>query len=143
MSRRSEEKLAERADLLAEEEALRDLAAGGPGLVGLDGYGAEAAAKKSAKAKAKARAKADAKSEARRGGKEKGPAKPREPYVPARGWPGAGGGRVGYMDPPTMWRATTVQACGMWPFAAGSGSPMIGVPSASTCSPAPRSAATR
>ncbi|WP_435879781.1 ATP/GTP-binding protein [Streptomyces flaveolus] len=32
------------------------------------------------------------------------------------------------MDPPTMWRATTVQACGMWPFAAGSGSPMIGVP---------------
>ncbi len=88
MSRRSEEKLAERADLLAEEEALRDLAAGGPGLVGLDGYGAEAAAKKSAKAKAKARA--DAKSEARRGGKEKGPAKPREPYVPARGWPGAG-----------------------------------------------------
>ncbi|WP_436847530.1 ATP/GTP-binding protein [Streptomyces aureus] len=32
------------------------------------------------------------------------------------------------MDPPTMWRATTVQACGMWPFAAGSGSPMTGVP---------------
>ncbi|MFF0516484.1 ATP/GTP-binding protein [Streptomyces sp. NPDC004250] len=27
-----------------------------------------------------------------------------------------------------MWRATTVQACGMWPFAAGSGSPMTGVP---------------
>ncbi|MGW5640774.1 hypothetical protein ACWEWQ_39575, partial [Streptomyces sp. NPDC003832] len=34
---------------------------------------------------------------------------------------------VGYMDPPTMWRATTVQACGMWPFAAGSGSPMTTV----------------
>ncbi|WP_260695940.1 ATP/GTP-binding protein [Streptomyces sp. IB201691-2A2] len=32
------------------------------------------------------------------------------------------------MDPPTMWRATTVQACGLWPFAAGSGSPMTGVP---------------
>ncbi|CAM5461216.1 ATPase [Streptomyces pilosus] len=56
------------------------------------------------------------------------PARPREPYVPPRGWHGAGGGRVGYLDPPTMWRATTVQACGMWPFAAGSGSPMTGVP---------------
>ncbi|MET9321065.1 ATP/GTP-binding protein [Streptomyces sp. NPDC003038] len=32
------------------------------------------------------------------------------------------------MDPPSMWRATTVQACGLWPFAAGSGAPMIGVP---------------
>lgn len=118
MSRRSEEKLAERADLMAEEQALRDLAAGGSGLVGLDGSGAEAAATKSAKAKAK--------SDAKRGAKGKAPAKPRELYVPARGWQGAGGGRVGYMDPPTMWRATTVQACGMWPFAAGSGSPMTG-----------------
>ncbi|KIF01440.1 ATP/GTP-binding protein [Streptomyces sp. RSD-27] len=27
-----------------------------------------------------------------------------------------------------MWRATTVQACGLWPFAAGSGAPMTGVP---------------
>ncbi|MFF4492584.1 ATP/GTP-binding protein [Streptomyces sp. NPDC001546] len=32
------------------------------------------------------------------------------------------------MDPPSMWRATTVQACGLWPFAAGSGAPMTGVP---------------
>ncbi|MCK8678212.1 ATP/GTP-binding protein [Streptomyces lichenis] len=32
------------------------------------------------------------------------------------------------MDAPTMWRATTVQACGLWPFAAGSGSPLTGVP---------------
>ncbi|MFE6526705.1 ATP/GTP-binding protein [Streptomyces sp. NPDC057794] len=48
--------------------------------------------------------------------------------MPPRGWYGPGGGRVGYLDPPTMWRATTVQACGMWPFAAGSGSPMTGVP---------------
>lgn len=45
-----------------------------------------------------------------------------------RGWPGPGGGRTGYLDPPTMWRATTVQACGLWPFAAGSGAPMTGVP---------------
>ncbi|CAM5701716.1 hypothetical protein SCALM49S_03860 [Streptomyces californicus] len=27
-----------------------------------------------------------------------------------------------------MRRATTVQACGLWPFAAGSGAPMTGVP---------------
>ncbi|MEK8104341.1 hypothetical protein NKG94_02760 [Micromonospora sp. M12] len=27
-----------------------------------------------------------------------------------------------------MWRATTVQACGLWPFSAGSGAPMSGVP---------------
>ncbi|MDH6218462.1 hypothetical protein M2283_005794 [Streptomyces pseudovenezuelae] len=54
--------------------------------------------------------------------------RPKELFVPPRGWVGAGGGRVGYLDPPTMWRATTVQACGMWPFAAGSGSPMTGVP---------------
>lgn len=46
----------------------------------------------------------------------------------ARGPIGPGGGRVGYLDPPTMWRATTVQACGLWPFAAGSGAPMSGVP---------------
>jgi hypothetical protein len=48
--------------------------------------------------------------------------------VPARGWPGPGGGQVANVDPPAMWRATTVQACGLWPFAAGSGAPMTGVP---------------
>ncbi|MEU1888859.1 ATP/GTP-binding protein [Micromonospora rifamycinica] len=52
----------------------------------------------------------------------------RELPVPTRGWEGAGGGRVGYLDAPTMWRATTVQACGLWPFSAGSGAPMSGVP---------------
>jgi hypothetical protein len=29
---------------------------------------------------------------------------------------------------PDEWRATTVQACGLWPFAAGTGTPTIGVP---------------
>jgi len=48
--------------------------------------------------------------------------------APGRGWPGPGGGQIGYVDPPTMWRGTTVQACGLWPFAAGSGAPMTGVP---------------
>jgi hypothetical protein len=32
------------------------------------------------------------------------------------------------MEAPAMWRGTTVQACGLWPFAAGSGSPMCGAP---------------
>ncbi|QLQ36435.1 ATP/GTP-binding protein [Micromonospora robiginosa] len=48
--------------------------------------------------------------------------------VPHRGAPAVGGGRVATLDPPTMWRATTVQACGLWPFASGSGAPMTGVP---------------
>ncbi|MGW8949458.1 ATP/GTP-binding protein [Streptomyces sp. NPDC055709] len=45
-----------------------------------------------------------------------------------RGWPGPAGGRVGHVDPPAMWRATTVQACGLWPFVTGSGAPLTGVP---------------
>ena len=48
--------------------------------------------------------------------------------APPRGWFGPGGGQVGHVDPPALWRATTVQACGLWPFAAGSGAPMTGVP---------------
>ncbi|MFI5837531.1 ATP/GTP-binding protein [Micromonospora sp. NPDC051300] len=48
--------------------------------------------------------------------------------VPHRGAPAVGGGRVATLDPPAMWRATTVQACGLWPFASGSGAPMTGVP---------------
>nr|WP_198151454.1 hypothetical protein [Kibdelosporangium sp. MJ126-NF4]CEL15629.1 FIG00512164: hypothetical protein [Kibdelosporangium sp. MJ126-NF4]CTQ90332.1 FIG00512164: hypothetical protein [Kibdelosporangium sp. MJ126-NF4] len=60
--------------------------------------------------------------------KQARPVVPREPQAGQRGWPGPGGGQIGHMDPPTMWRATTVQACGLWPFAAGSGAPMSGVP---------------
>lgn len=48
--------------------------------------------------------------------------------APARGYRGTGRGRSGYLQPAAEWRATTVQACGMWPFVAGSGTPMIGVP---------------
>ncbi|WP_248844195.1 ATP/GTP-binding protein [Streptomyces hirsutus] len=111
MSRRSEERRAERADQLAEERARAALAAGqGP-------YDPSWAA-------------GPLRAEQRSGGagSRKSPPRAREPYIPPRGWYGVGGGRVGYLDPPTMWRATTVQACGMWPFAAGSGSPMTGVP---------------
>jgi hypothetical protein len=52
----------------------------------------------------------------------------RDGSIPHRGSYAPGGGRVASLDPPTMWRATTVQACGLWPFASGSGSPMTGVP---------------
>lgn len=47
---------------------------------------------------------------------------------PSRGWGGRGGGSSPYLQPPEMWRGTTVQVCGLWPFAIGSGSPMTGVP---------------
>jgi hypothetical protein len=45
-----------------------------------------------------------------------------------RGWPGPGGGYSTYVQAADEWRGTTVQVCGMWPFAAGTGSPMVGVP---------------
>ena len=33
-----------------------------------------------------------------------------------------------YLQAAREWRGTTVQVCGMWPFSAGTGSPMVGVP---------------
>ncbi|WAZ25692.1 ATP/GTP-binding protein [Streptomyces cinnabarinus] len=114
MSRRSEERKAEQADRLAEKQAREALASGLSERSGLDPSWTQKPVKPGKKGR---QAKTDSDK-----------ARPRQPYVPPRGWLGPGGGRVGYMDPPTMWRATTVQACGMWPFAAGSGSPMTGVP---------------
>ena len=32
------------------------------------------------------------------------------------------------MEAPAMWRGTSVQVCGLWPFSAGSGSPAVGAP---------------
>ncbi|MER8069068.1 ATP/GTP-binding protein [Streptomyces sp. NPDC094034] len=52
----------------------------------------------------------------------------RPPRATARGWPGPGGGMVGYVDPAPEWRGTSVQVCGLWPFGAGAGTPMVGVP---------------
>lgn len=119
MSRRAE-KRAEQADRLAELQAREELGAlrAGAGAArpvepgrgegpGEDGGGRSRRGRK---------------------GRNESGSRPRGLFVPPRGWYGPGGGRVGYLDPPTMWRATTVQACGMWPFAAGSGSPMTGVP---------------
>jgi hypothetical protein len=47
---------------------------------------------------------------------------PRPPAHPPRG------GRWRQLPVPPEWRATTVQACGLWPFAAGSSRPVDGVP---------------
>jgi hypothetical protein len=33
-----------------------------------------------------------------------------------------------HVEAPAMWRGTTVQVCGLWPFAAGSGAPLCGAP---------------
>lgn len=58
------------------------------------------------------------------------PVKPRDdaPRPGNRGFPGVGGGRASLVEAPPEWRGTTVQVCGLWPFAAGSGTPMTGVP---------------
>lgn len=45
-----------------------------------------------------------------------------------RGYARRGGGRAAYVEAPPEWRGTTVQVCGLWPFAVGSGTPMVGVP---------------
>ncbi len=69
-------------------------------------------------------------------------AKPVKPARPAKDAPGAlttpkpgprglrgpGRGRVSYVEAPPEWRGTTVQVCGLFPFAVGGGSPTIGVP---------------
>lgn len=48
--------------------------------------------------------------------------------VPSRGWPGEGGGAQRRVPVPPEWRGTSVQVCGLWPFAVGAGAPMVGVP---------------
>lgn len=45
-----------------------------------------------------------------------------------RGWRGRGVGRMSWIDPLPEAQGTTVQVCGLWPFIAGSGSPVVGVP---------------
>ena len=46
----------------------------------------------------------------------------------SKGVPGAGGGRAAILAMPPEFLATTVQACGMYPWAIGGSTPMIGVP---------------
>lgn len=47
---------------------------------------------------------------------------------PMRGWFGRGNGQSIYVQQAEEYRGTTVQVCGMWPFAIGTGTPMVGVP---------------
>lgn len=56
------------------------------------------------------------------------PAEPRLTRPGPRGWAGRGRGCADLLQAPAQWRATTVQACGLYPFIAGTGSPQIGVP---------------
>lgn len=48
--------------------------------------------------------------------------------IPARGLRGRGRGRMGYLEAPELFRWTTMQACGAWPWAVGSPAPTVGVP---------------
>ncbi|WP_211287010.1 ATP/GTP-binding protein [Georgenia soli] len=45
-----------------------------------------------------------------------------------RGWLGRGRGESFYVQAADEWRGTSVQVCGLWPFAVGAGTPMVGVP---------------
>ncbi len=45
-----------------------------------------------------------------------------------RGWAGRGRGQASYLQAPVEYRGTSVQVCGLWPWAAGTGVPMVGVP---------------
>lgn len=55
--------------------------------------------------------------------------RPPAPVRPGpRGFRGPGNGRVSYVEAPPEWRATTVQACGLFPWAVGGGTPTLGVP---------------
>lgn len=46
----------------------------------------------------------------------------------SRGYKLPGAGYASHVEMPSEWRGTSRQVCGMWPFAAGSGSPLAGVP---------------
>jgi hypothetical protein len=50
------------------------------------------------------------------------------PLAPAWGWNIPGGGRAVHVTPGAEYQATTTQLCGLYPFAAGSGSPVAGTP---------------
>jgi len=45
-----------------------------------------------------------------------------------RGWLGRGRGQDVVIDAPAEYRGTTVQVCGLWPWAVGAGTPNLGVP---------------
>jgi hypothetical protein len=65
------------------------------------------------------------------------------PVAPSWGWRIPGAGRVSHLAPGMEYQGTTVQLCGLYPYVAGSGSPMLASRSAGTCSGARSSASTR
>src|SRR6266700_6027920 len=50
------------------------------------------------------------------------------PVAPSWGWRIPGAGRVSHLAPGMEYQGTTVQLSGLYPYVAGSGSPMLGVP---------------
>lgn len=53
---------------------------------------------------------------------------PRGNPAGVRGFRGRGGGSWGVLPTPPVFRGTSVQVCGLWPFAGGSSRPVMGVP---------------
>ena len=51
-----------------------------------------------------------------------------EPLAPAWGWKERDGGRAPHVTAAPEFQATTTQACGLFPFVAGAGTPAIGTP---------------
>ncbi|MDG4833030.1 hypothetical protein O7627_27535 [Solwaraspora sp. WMMD1047] len=56
------------------------------------------------------------------------PVDPPGPVPPAWGWRHRGAGRAVHVAAGVEYQATTAQAAGLYPFTAGSGSPLLGVP---------------
>jgi len=50
------------------------------------------------------------------------------PVAPLWGWKRPGGGRAAHVTAGVEYQGTTVQVCGLYPYTAGSGSPLLGVP---------------
>jgi hypothetical protein len=50
------------------------------------------------------------------------------PVAPAWGWKAPGAGRAAHVTAPREYQATTTQACGLFPFVAGSGTAVAGTP---------------
>ena len=53
---------------------------------------------------------------------------PPDPVPPAWGWKLPGAGRAAHVTAAPEYQATTTQVCGLYPFMAGSGTPMAGTP---------------
>lgn len=51
-----------------------------------------------------------------------------KPLAPAWGWKTLHGGRAAHVAAAPEYQATTTQACGLFPFVAGAGTPIIGTP---------------